>query len=205
MKQVKKILPLLMILTLVSGLAALDLKLGAGLNRPTEGNFRDIYGQVVPVFEARASIPFGDFLHFWLAGDYLAASGEIPQLQEELQYRQLAFSGGIGTTVPLSRKSRAVLQAGVKQFFLEETGFQEKVSLNSFGFCAGFDLEWQASELLLVYLGLRYSRGEADYAGEKKLVGGPSLTAGIGFDLAGLFGKKRKESAEIAVDEIPVD
>jgi len=183
MKAIKPLTLAIMFLLFNSLLPALQIKIGAGLTRPSDSDFRSIYGNHAAIFESQLSLNIIGPIFAWAGGEMLSRKHEIALIAESLQTTHFGISAGFGLNVLESGKARIILQAGAQQFLIREKGFREKIDLSSFGFSSGIDLHWFFSTRFFSYLACRYTRGDANHAGRTIVVGGPRLVVGIGLNI----------------------
>lgn len=159
---------------------------GASLLVPADGNFSDLYGKTQVCPELRLGYALYRNFYAWLGGGFLAASGRLPVLEDEIKASQTFLSLGLGWETRGKGRLQADVAAGLLMAGLREEAMGTARSKWAPGFDARAGVRYYLNQSKKFFLGLSLGYAAA-WAEVETGSGLRDVTMG-GARLAGLLG-----------------
>lgn len=178
-----------LLVSLACGLAAADRKftaaLGAGVLLPIDADFKEFYGRALFCPELKLSYEIMPRFCVWLAGSSATATGELPELGDEIKASQTFLSLGAGWET----KRMGRLQADAGAAFLMANSREKAMGARPSKWAPGFDaragLRYFVKDAVFIGLNLGFAGAwtsvDTGEKGKDIVIGGMRLGGTVGF------------------------
>jgi len=158
-----------------------ELGLGVGGFRSSDAQFAEVYARVL--FMPRLFMEFGLGSRLGVWGDlcYVAKTGMLDELSEELKVRRWQAGMGLFYRFVLTESARLGLGAGLVWHFYKESGLEMESSGQAVGLKLRASFDRRVSKKLFLRLDAGYSLVNKKVEGLSLKLGGLELTGGVGY------------------------
>ena len=182
----------LLLLTTASAESRLFISMGAGLMRPADSGFRQIYGNQALLPEVSVALRLTNGLFLTAGAGRVSEEGRTQELGLETKARQGYYSGGLGYLFRISGGLSVDVNAGVAAMTCREEALGAVIKGKGLGYKAEAGIYLMEEDgrafigLRLGYVSARISDFEPPMAGVPSVkIGGPKIALCFGLQLFG--------------------
>jgi len=184
MKLAKKLTLLFTLGTLLFSAEDFALRFSFNLMRSRDAAFREVYGELVPYYEIKASWDFYGDYYFWGSYGLVWAKGEtLPYLRREANIFQHFFGAGVGFTEEVAGHVGYKIELGFAFVFYKEKALGTEHTGKGVGFRGETGLVYNISRRVFTELTLGYIAGYEKMEDFTLKMGGlkTGITIGLNF------------------------